>query len=217
MKIVSKFHDYYDALRAHDRDPEPLYVRETREHRFGFRATTLEERAIRVACDPLWTNETTPPVPPEPWRRGIVAFCGRIFAFVRNVDTGDVRYTFAHFIDDDADVVDRYRRRQWAHFERTRTRTVDDVAFRFFDAPVLLMDDERVVVNPALKPLSFASQVDPYTAWQDISTFLGNNLVKNVSTPRPVSDELKRDAHGFDRQSFKKAKAPRKKLDRGEW
>src|ERR1043166_8216813 len=30
MKIVSKFKDYYDSMRAMDREPEPFYLRETR-------------------------------------------------------------------------------------------------------------------------------------------------------------------------------------------
>jgi hypothetical protein len=134
-------------------------------------------------------------------------------AHVRNHDTLEVRYTFAHLDDD----LDAYHRRQRHHFERTRARTVADDAFRFFDAPVMAMTDELVVVNPRLSELHFASQVDPFTAWQDLSMFLGNNLVKNVSTPKPVTDDLKAHAHGFDKQSFRKSKTGRKKLDRSEW
>ncbi|HEY4223356.1 MAG TPA: hypothetical protein VGO62_18490 [Myxococcota bacterium] len=225
MKIVSGFKDYYDALRSLDRDPEPLYLRETR--RFALNARDVDARERRAAADPLWTDVTIQaPLPGDDldddarvaWRRGIVAFCGRLFPFFRA--SGVVRYDLAAF--DVERAAPRARRSRWrphrdyAAFLRARTRTVDDDVFRFFDAPVLEMTDEEIVVNPSLKALDFATQVDPYTAWQDLSMFLGNNLVKNTP-PQPVSDDIKAHAHGFDKHSFKKAKAPRKKVDRSEW
>jgi hypothetical protein len=35
--------------------------------------------------------------------------------------------------------------------------------------------------------------------------------------PRPITDELKAYAHGFDKQSFRRAKGGRKVTDRGDW
>jgi hypothetical protein len=239
VKLISRFRDYYDALRAYDRDETPVYVRETKVHRF--RGPSACSQDIRRAMDPLWTDATVPPMYPPSFIqlgpdhddegridfvRGVIGFCARIYAFV--VLNGHAHFDFAGFgtpvprnrRDRRADVAywrSEYQTRAWADFQRNRTRTVGDHAFRFFDAPVLLMTDEVLVVNPRLNDWGFATQVDPYTAWQDLSMYLGNNLVKNVMVARPITDELKAEAHGFDKQSFRRTKTGRKKLDRGEW
>lgn len=244
MKIVSKFKDYYDSMRSMDREPEPLYVRETTTHRLtGYQwrgrrhGETPEGRATREAADPLWTEATTPPHPRRATGgRGVVAFCGRLYPFLTY--GGRVAWTIQAFIDaaiataDDDDFPDKrgwlervangqrlheFNGRSWDHFMWSRTRVVDDAPFRHFDAPVIAMTDEDIVVNPRLHAYDFARQVDSYTAWQDISMFLGNNLVRSVMKPEPVSDELKAHAHGFDKQSFRKTKTGRKKSDRGDW
>ena len=247
VKIVSPFKDYYDSMRAMDREPDPLYLRDTRtlDVERGWWARRPHQNPAmhdrRNAVDPLWTTTTIPQHPQLAGTgRGVVGFCGRLYPFLTSGRV--VCWTLPHFIAavtaaaDDAEDrrvrderrqwLDRYERndrlhefsaRAWDHFMASRTRVVDDAPFRFFDAPVLVVTDEHVVVNPQLRFYNFATQVDVYTAWQDLSTFLGNNLVKNVDVPRPVSDRLKAEAHGFDQQSFRKAKRARAKVDRGDW
>jgi hypothetical protein len=235
VKLISRFKDYYDALRAHDMDPTPIYVRVTRHYELDDWHNPCP-REVRDAVNPLWTAATLPPsyAPPLPRRRadeqpvgfsrGVVGFCGRTYAFI--VLDGRVIFDFAPFRTSSGDEQQRrlvwraggyVEERTWRNVNGPIRQDVGDDAFRALDAPVLLMTDRRIVVNPRLNEWEFASQVDPYTAWQELSMYLGNNLVKNTNEPRPITDELKAEAHGFDRQSFRKAKVGRAKLDRGEW
>ncbi len=231
MRIVSRFKDYYDALRSMDREPEPLYVRQTAEIALGGARPTAEQVRARQAVRPLWTTATIPHHPPV-GGRGVVGFCGRLYPFLRF--GGRTFHTFRGFYDAvrNSDLPERasllarldgrsryeLTRREWEAFEASRARTVEDGPFRFFNAPVIVMTDDHIVVNPRLRDYELARVVDPYTAWQDISVFLGNNLVNSAGPPRPVSDELRAEAHGFDRKlSFRKAKGGRQKVDRGDW
>jgi len=80
---------------------------------------------------------------------------------------------------------------------------------RFFRSPVLHVFKlpntvhYTCVVNPCLKDLSFSSVRHPHLLAQDIDQYLGNQMARQVD-PIPVrTQELIRDAHGFDDKSFK--------------
>ncbi len=65
----------------------------------------------------------------------------------------------------------------------------------------------KLTVNPRLNQYNFASVVDPYTAFQELSMFIGNNLVDTSTTqPRPISDKLKSETKGFNEWSFRRHK-----------
>ncbi len=130
---------------------------------------------------------------------------------------------------------DRQQRHRWggvslntATWPAFQSRLVVDVPVRFFvyfKAPVVLFrpgtirgTERRIIINPCLKEANFVSQVSPHQAWQDLSMYLGNTLVDIASKPpQPISDELRAETHGFDRQSFRSAKGGRIKSNRGDW
>jgi len=62
---------------------------------------------------------------------------------------------------------------------------------------------EKIVVNPCLKDYRFQSLVDPFTAWQELSMFLGGVLQRPENRMVAISDEIRRDKKGFDDRSFK--------------
>jgi len=68
----------------------------------------------------------------------------------------------------------------------------------------------KIEVNPNLADLNFQRVVEPYTAYQEVDMFLGNQLVGNFEPMPDFGDELKRDAHGMDDWSFKQ-KGPKKR------
>jgi len=110
----------------------------------------------------------------------------------------------------------------WNRFEAVRTaadaRRVPARFFVHFRAPIVAHFDDRLVVNPCLKDLGFHSVLSAQQVWQELSLYLGNTLIEATTpAPRPISDELRAETHGFDRESFRKTKAGRKKLDRGDW
>jgi hypothetical protein len=94
---------------------------------------------------------------------------------------------------------------------------VGDAAFIALGAPIVVVTDAEVTVNARLLDWGFGARRDPYAAWQEISVYLGNNLAQAAQRrPRPVTDELKAHAHGFDRQSFRNTKK-RSKGNRIDW
>jgi len=96
------------------------------------------------------------------------------------------------------------------YFERenARTHTNDDV-FRYFNAPIIVYYEfglkTRVVINERLNKLDFARVVDPYTAFQELSMFIGNNLASVEDPDKLVMTDVQRAAtKGFDKWSFRK-------------
>lgn len=98
----------------------------------------------------------------------------------------------------------------------------------YFKSPIvgLINNDTRfaihkILVNPTLKEFGFPSVMDITQMWQELSMYLGNQMADvSMVPPKPISDELRAETHGFDRKtSFRKTKAtaPREKLDRSKW
>lgn len=80
---------------------------------------------------------------------------------------------------------------------------------RFFRSPILHVykpargRSYTCVISPRLKDLSFSSIRLPHLVAQDIDQYLGNQMARQLD-PVPVrTQELIRDAHGFDDTSFK--------------
>jgi hypothetical protein len=59
-------------------------------------------------------------------------------------------------------------------------------------------------VNPVLKQFNFEKLIDPYTAYQELSMFLGSLFVNDDDNMVTISDENKAISKGFDEWSFKK-------------
>lgn len=73
------------------------------------------------------------------------------------------------------------------------------------DAPVFLLTDKEKIVNPELRLIDFVTQVDPFTAYQEIEMFIGNQLVKQMDPDLKRTDEEIAESKGFDRKtSFRK-------------
>lgn len=238
MRIVSRFTDYYDGLRALDRESTPLYVRDT---------TTMvladlpgpDREALRVQLESLWRDDVVPPFPdavPDA-ERVVVGFCGRAFSGFRAF--GEIVWTFDELLAlVNASVVDRDERRlmlqqlngtsmsrwrrglnrtSWERHVASRRTDVGPAAFVALRVPVVVVTDREVVLNPRLRDWRFASRLDPYAAWQELSMFLGNTLILDAPPPpRPIDDGLKAHAHGFDGQSFKNTRN-RPKGNRSDW
>lgn len=91
---------------------------------------------------------------------------------------------------------------------------------RKYNSPVINIakhkhDDFFGVINPLLKEGKFAIVKSPFEAYQEIGSFISGVLGQPAKKARPISDEIKRDKHGFDDKSFKTAKGtkkPRRKL-----
>jgi hypothetical protein len=85
-------------------------------------------------------------------------------------------------------------------------------SFRNYNAPCFVIKEEnredKVIVNPCLKDYNFQKVFDSYSAYQEISMFIGGILGKGEKETlgrKDFPDEpLIRDSKGFDNWSFKK-------------
>ena len=97
----------------------------------------------------------------------------------------------------------------------------DDVNRSFDFSPIILInlfegnrDVLQLTQNPNLGNCGFASILDPASAYQELDMFLGNNLARQPDPIPARTDELIRDAHGFDHTSFKSGADKRKRKQR---
>ena len=103
---------------------------------------------------------------------------------------------------------ERLHRQSWAGLLASN-RALDDEVHRGYHAPVLMVHCQQLnwpelIINPRLNIYDFQSQVDPATAWQRLSMYVGNNLVTQMDPNPPISDVLKAESAGFDKWSFRK-------------
>ena len=116
--------------------------------------------------------------------------------------------------------------RKWLEFGRTSMGWYDKTAYEAKNDPKLkkIFADEKIAyfhintitkkgnpmmhVYPVLKDLEFYKLFDPYTCFQTIEYYLTNELVKpdeiSQEIQDTITDELKAQAHGYNRFSFRK-------------
>ena len=95
-------------------------------------------------------------------------------------------------------------------FAQPMSRRNDEV-FIFYDAPILLINDKTVQVNPNLKDLGYAPHKDGTSLFQEISSYIAGtlNTAKQMKgTER--NDELTALSKGFDKNSFRKSPTKRR-------
>jgi hypothetical protein len=103
----------------------------------------------------------------------------------------------------------------WKRFLLNNNMNIPTSAFLAVKSPIFLIKSvghsEHIEINPRLNKLAFASQVDPYTAFQEISMYVGNKLVTQMDPNINRSDDMIRDSKGFSKWSFRKHKDDNKK------
>lgn len=86
----------------------------------------------------------------------------------------------------------------------------DDI-FLHEKAPIIAVDGDLIRINPNLRKMDFHTIMDPFTAYQELSMFLGNNMAQQLDPVPKTTDELKAHAHGYDKWSFRTHKEDSKK------
>ena len=217
MKIHSDFRDYYDIglsvgvdlLLHYNRKEKGIDVEEVRGM---FPEETINK--VRYTC-----NSDGPDV-----QRVLIGFCGTIYPCIRVIRSErDVDNLYS---PERLDTVfkltvpswgrpsenwernHRKEQRERANFLVNRPRI--DGLFLKIDAPIFIAyvergdryQEVRITTNKILKPYDFAKVKDPFTAFQEISMYLGNELVKH-DQPNEIADEYRIAMHGYDKHSFR--------------
>jgi len=228
MRIISDFHDYYDAVQKVAQDRSVVYLRKRREVKVKGPWPFPE-----LGSWHFWSGKCLEAA------EHTIGFCGRIYPALRLsalwpaarregtaicFDMSQVdEFVSAHLKTSQAAA---YRSERWKwmstwpyygrrrNFQRFFTECEekrDAYAGLFLEngcpifvaTPGSLDKRSEMVWNASLKELEFYRVVDPHTAFQEIQMFLGGLALPLKEAPE-VSDVVLAEAKGFDKWSFRK-------------
>ena len=257
MKIISKFHDYYDTALGHGFDPHVIYERKEVEYP-GIDIEDDEGYKPRgfYELGGEW-HQFKPKTPVEiRYASWCLLFCGKPYLFYviqtpRHDDPLEWQTWNCYTVDAVAKAIIRNKKRtkefetppkyNWrSYYLRTDGLTRQAVKERFkevpkqgtidalhrqYRAPAILVRNampnvgkrgvsEGLIINPVLKELGFQRAVDPYTAFQEISMYMGGVLGRPEMVHDPIPNDAMRDMKGFDEFSFKQQSPGQKKARR---
>lgn len=236
MKIHSKFSDYYDRVLAHGIDTSIHYVRDTRIADLSDMEWSLPEGVhinsprhegigshgtqiigfcgVLYPYMPLLEGYTQYGVYGHQYRTHHLYFPDETEQFAQIIgESWRTRHWRQRHINDELKGARDY----------LSNRIADDRPFVEFRAPVFLIRPNvdpyirrsaEIEINPCLKDLGFFKVKDPFTAFQEISGYLGNQLVQRKE-PDDIADKYRVAQHGFDKWSFRKHK-DQKSLDNSQ-
>ena len=233
MRIISKFHDYYDTAMGMGIDPNLIYRRETKLHEFVH--WTFDAKILRIfEIPPVWMFRFGQPL-------AILGFCGRIYPYWldRNFDVSidsltkkpssriwltDAEMVRQHLVSHDPSRQDIDESIALDIAKETRAfegATISEEIFRAIDAPAFIVRNifstkpYQVHTNPRLANFDFMKVFDAFTTFQEISMFLGSQLAPEDRAPRTSGDDKTIAASkGFDQESFRTKAPGNKKLNR---
>jgi hypothetical protein len=232
MRIISDFHDYYDAVQATGQDQTLIYVRRMEEAK-------ISEYPFPVLTYQYYISNDENRVPRV--QQHIVGFCGKIYPVLvlTHVATDNRAVCFdlnevdsfveRNFPTNAAMEYKRPLRRRWRYWPGSLRDEIE----KYFAAcaakknsfsemflekgcPLFIATTERrgwrvrdakIVYNGVLKELEFFRLFDTYTTFQEIAMYLGGLAVPFKDIPH-VPDKVMVGVKGFDKWSFRKPPMP---------
>lgn len=219
-------HDYYDApFKASACDPKYVFVRETNKYHIG------KQESIRCECT---VNGKA-----YYFTSGVIGFCGGIYPFVKQqneyfytmddfkrnlpeVVNGDAqisRWTYHNNVQKLSDFEKWFKNGQVSNWNWSYTACDDkllkdvflDKRVAYFVVETGLADKSSTLITyPLLKKYSFYKMFDVYSAFQQIETYLTNELIRPDEINIVIPDDLKAQSKGFDTWSFRKMSEKKK-------
>lgn len=233
MRIISRFHDYYDSALAHGADMSQIYRR--------------EQRVVDAIMLPFTAPYTSAN---DYFHGGLVVVCGKPHLRLRHeyVRKGEKVITdWIDSYDPEHALCVKRKWRSWRDYA-SQERIERDVPADTWEklcikhaAPLLLIAPWRdrryddvpiedaararadalhthrrhygesiwsVMRDPRLSDYEFQKVVHPYEMLQEISMFMGSQLAVECDKMVKLSDTERLEKHGFDRvTSFRKEKA----------
>lgn len=210
MKIHSDFRDYYDIGLSVGLDPKLHYQRKERLFYLS-ELNHWRKMDIRGRFDVNWKKANA-------YEYLVVGFCGQVYPCMAiHWNTGS-EYIYdveriAHLFPKEPQFGARRYRRRYENRERQQVAFMrgghrNDALFLELQAPLFVVRQEeggreiRLLANTMMRTVQFAKVKDPFTAFQEISMYLGNQLVKR-DKPDTIADEYRIAMHGFDKHSFR--------------
>jgi hypothetical protein len=227
MRIISDFHDYYDAVQATGQDQTLIYFRKREE-------VKVSAYSLPVIEWSFWLDRRRIQV-----QEHIVGFCGKVYPAVMLTRLASKKsaicYNLAEvdsFFENNCSKreLEEYRakvKRRWgygwqSYFCREAFEKHFAVCAERKDAFVEMFIEKRcpvwigtvleyswrkrtgkIVYNASLKDLEFFRLFDTYTAFQEIAMFLGGLAAPLKEIPE-IPDNVMVGIKGFDKWSFRK-------------
>jgi hypothetical protein len=219
MRIISKFHDYYDKASAYGSDEDCVYVRHT--------TSPLHDKCDGGGLPWFHWPERSSPQEGVDYKQFWIGFCGKVYYGVFKEQFGKDDEVF--YGQDAIDQMEWFlnlgshkkESKYWRRFSNkfNRITTSDDIRrriggkwpekFKTYEAPIVViakypsMREYKVTINNSLLDFSFGKVVESNQAYQQIQYYLMNDLNPGMEMP-DFGDEYKLKAHGMDKSSFKR-------------
>lgn len=242
MRILSKFHDYYDSCLAYGADPKCIYLRETTEIERGKDwPSNLQLKSSLHAMRPAYKWYSFSGL----YETGCIWFCGKAYPFVIFPQIVEYSKDGKKLIYHEQKPIYCYDFPQLESALRTYGTKKEIQLFelpvnklhatrhqfrKFFEdnqfsekevteflckagipclawtqcAYVGFRSDDRLLLNPPLKNFQFFRVRDTFSAFQDLSMFISGVMGGSAPPMVPISDEIRKEKHGFDEWSFRK-------------
>lgn len=234
MLITSKFRDFYDSCAGYGVDTQVVYRRVTEEihNPIDYSGSKIldpdpQVRLVDEACRG-WG-----PALGDLWDWQSVSRRGRLFVHVRVLGIAGNLYKFVTWSQEKERNGLLYAGMEWKsvflkedfpeefsgkftsfrdtvplvdHFEGLQTRSNPDI-FVELDCPVFIGMKGKILKNPRLLDWGLTHLKDGVTLFQEISSFISGTLNTASQMKHVASDNELIQAHGFDKNSFRKGKA----------
>lgn len=200
MRIVSKFHDYYDIGLGLGYDSHVDYIRTPREVLFKDGASPEKEFFGKLNFHRhAWHNSVS-------LEYVIIGFCGEFYPLVIAKSSYDQK-RYCYSSEELASVIEISRWSRYKEFYETVKTLKNDELFIANHSPIVIVElGAKATWNGLLRPYGFMRIIDPWQAFQKIEMFLGNMAAPQKPMPKQ-SDIEKVKSHGFDpKMGFRKGK-----------
>ena len=202
MRIISKWHDYYDSVMKTGMDREVVYVRDTKELLIN------DEYEIATRHSSYYSIYLR-----------YLGFCGHIYKIYVIEYNGreNFYYDFEEFKSaalgcgaaSNYDFGRTWWKSAYDRFHEFNTAPLLEF-FHKYQVPIFLVQYSQekkkceLVLNPHLKDQDFHKIKDTYTTYQDIFQYVAGTLNKPENKMVQIEDKYKIAKHGFDKWSFRK-------------
>ena len=198
MRIISKFHDYYDCIMRQGMDRETIY----------FRKEEIEPKPPLVVPTLMSNGETYVEF-------FIVGFCGKVYTGLRvsSYYNADSRPTYLYGKEEILAWLKEHKI-SFGHYWSSRMDSLFDYKIEEWKHPIFVVArrpyESEFIWNTQLDGYDFQKVMDPYTAFQELQMWVASQ----ARPERPMiatSDVTRLEAHGFDKVfSFRKGKKRKK-------
>jgi hypothetical protein len=205
MRIISKFHDYYDSVMRMGMDKECIYLRDTKEIEIP-----KDHNDVRISGR---RNKNQGDIADITRDKVIIGFCGNIYPLIIEKKEKDYCSPELIYHYKESEYTQKYIGRWYntiSFFDKDWSKYKK--IFVDYKTPVFIIliidrisnNNRSLLLNPRLSDYNFQSIKDPYTAYQDIYMYISGVLGINQKELIEISDKNRIEKHGFDKWSFRK-------------